>query len=76
MDSEDEIRGGNPCIFLILKFLNLIYGISALGLVALGIWLWIQFKSFDLMEIIFIALGIFEFILVMIAWTARKSVGR
>lgn len=76
MDTEDDIRGGNPCVFLVLKFLNLIYALSAIGLIALGIWLWIQFKAFDLMEIIFIALGAFEFILVLIAWTARKSVAK
>jgi hypothetical protein len=76
MNAEDEIKGGNPCIFLTLKLLNLIFALTAIGLIVLGIWLWIQFKAFDLMEIIFIALGIFEFILVLLAWTARKSVAK
>lgn len=58
MDTSDEVRGGNPCVFFTLKLLNLIFGVTAIGLIALGIWLWIQFKAFDFMEIAFIALGI------------------
>lgn len=76
MDTEDEIRGGNACVFFTLKILNLVYALTAIGLIVLGIWLWIEFKAFDIMELFFLCLGALEFVLVLVAWTARKSVAK
>lgn len=68
-----KVHPGSPFLFTLIKFLNIIFGIAALALAALGIWLWRQFRSFNIIEIAFISLGIFEFLLVLFIWTAKTG---
>lgn len=69
----NKVKPGSPFLFTLIKFLTIIFGISALALAALGIWLWRQFKAFNIIEIAFISLGIFEFLLVLFIWTAKTG---
>lgn len=68
------IRPGNPALFNVIQILNVLFGVSAIVLVALGIWLWRQFNAFNMIEIVFITMGVFEFILALFVFTAKKSV--
>jgi hypothetical protein len=54
--------------------LNIFFGICAIALIGLGIWLWRFFQAFSIIEIVFIGLGFFEFLLVLLIWTAKTSV--
>lgn len=38
--AKDIMKAGSPTLFLIIKFLNIAFGICAIALLALGIWLW------------------------------------
>lgn len=73
---DDEAKGGNSCLFFVLKILNLVFGLLGIGLIALAIWMWRSFHAFNIIEIAFISLGVFEFLMVILAWSARKSITR
>lgn len=36
----DRLKAGSPALFFIIRVLNIIFGVSAIALFALGIWLW------------------------------------
>jgi hypothetical protein len=68
-----KVQPGNQFLFCIIKFLNLLFGASALTLISLSIWLWAEFDSFSIIEMVFLMLGIFEVLLVLLAWTGQTS---
>lgn len=72
--AKEILTPGSTSLFLIIKFLNILFGICAIALIALGIWLWRQFGAFSILEILFIGLGFIEFLLVLLVWTAKTSV--
>ncbi len=74
--AREMMKPGSPTLFLFIKFLNIIFGVAALALIALGIWLWRDLQKFTIIEIIFIGLGVIEFFLVLFVWTAKTSVVR
>lgn len=55
--AKDVLTAGSPSLFFIIKVLNIVFGICAIALIALGIWLWRQFGAFSILEILFIGLG-------------------
>ena len=57
---------GNACIFFSYKVFNFLLLLEGLLVIALGIWLWQEIKEFNLFSIIFISLGVLEFILSII----------
>lgn len=73
---SDKLKQGSPFLFGLIRLLNMIYGASGLALFALSIWLWSQFHLFSWVEIIFMLLGLFEVLLVILACSAKKSTGR
>ena len=72
--AREITKAGSPSLFFLIKIVNLVFGICALALIALGIWLWRQFQDFSLLDLCFIALGLFEFLLVLLIWSAKTSV--
>lgn len=72
--AREMMKAGSPTLFTIIKIVNIVFGLCAIALIALGIWLWRQFKAFNMIEIAFIGLGFFEFLLVLLIWTAKTSV--
>ena len=74
--SDKFLKTGSPTLFLVIKFLNILFGICAIALVALGIWLWRKLEEFTVLEIFFIGLGFFEFLLVLMVWGAKRSMVR
>ena len=53
------LKPGNPALFLLIRILNVLFAITGLGLIALAIWLWTQFRTFTILEIVFLSLGAF-----------------
>jgi len=41
------MKAGSTFLFGLIRFLNFAYGLSAVALVALSIWLWTKFQSFS-----------------------------
>lgn len=72
--AKEVIKEGSPALFSLIKILNLVFGLSAIALIALGIWLWREFNKFHIIEIVFISLGLLEFLLVLFIFTAKTSV--
>ena len=70
------MKAGSSFLFGIIRLLNLVYGASALALFALSIWLWSMFNAFSIIEIVFMLLGLIEFFLVVLACSAKSSVGK
>ena len=52
------MKAGSPFLFSLISALNLGYGVSALALFALSVWLWSQFNKFSWVEIAFMLLGL------------------
>lgn len=73
---EKILKSGSPTLFFIIRIVNLVFGASAIALLALSIWLWQKFHAFNIIEIVFIALGVLEFLLVLLLFTSKKSVYR
>jgi hypothetical protein len=65
------MKPGSPFLFGLIRLLNMVYGASALALFSLSIWLWSQFHVFSWVEIIFMLLGLFELMLVILACSAK-----
>lgn len=72
----DKLKKGSSFLFGLIRILNIIYGLSGLVLFALSIWLWSQFHVFSWVEIIFMLVGLFKILLVLLAFGAKKSTGR
>lgn len=68
------MKAGSPSLFFLIKMVNLLFGICSLALIALGVWLWNQFHNFSFLDLCFIGLGLFEFLLVLLIWSAKTSV--
>lgn len=74
--ADKFLKAGSPTLFMAIKFLNILFGVCALALIGLGVMLWRKFHEFTFLEIFFIGLGFFEFLLVLMIWTAKKSMFR
>lgn len=70
---KEKIKAGSPFLFALIRILTFVYCLTAIALVALSIWLWVKFQSFSWSELAFSFLGVFEFLLVLLACTAQKS---
>lgn len=55
---KGKMKAGSPFLFSLISALNLGYGVSALALFALSVWLWSQFNKFSWVEIAFMLLGL------------------
>jgi uncharacterized Tic20 family protein len=73
---REKMKTGSPFLFSLIRLLNFVFGLTAVTLFALSIWLWTQLNKFTFMEVGFLLLGLFEFFLVVLACTAQKSTGR
>jgi hypothetical protein len=54
--------------------LNAVFGVTAIALIALSGWLWKEFGTFSIVEIVFMILGLVEILLVILVFTAKRSV--
>jgi hypothetical protein len=73
---RQKIQPGSPTLFFIIRVLNAIFGVTAICLIALSGWLWKEFGTFSIVEIVFMLLGVVEVLLVILVFTAKKSVGK
>lgn len=73
---REKIKPGSPTLFFLIKVLNLVFGATAIALIALSIWLWREFDTFSIVEIVFMLLGVFELLMVILVFTAKKSVAK
>jgi hypothetical protein len=46
--AREVMKAGSPTLFTLIKFINILFGICAIALIALGIWLWRQFSAFNM----------------------------
>ena len=72
----DKIKPGSSFLFGLIRIFIGIFSLSAVALVAMGIWLWMQLEKFSWPEIVFITFGVFELALVVLGCTAQTSKGK
>jgi hypothetical protein len=73
---KEKMKAGSPSLFFLIQCVNAFFGACALALVGLSIWLWKQFNTFTIIEIVFLTLGIFEFLLVLLVVSAKRSTAK
>ena len=56
---KEKLQKGSPALFFLIQILNLVFGLTAIALIGLSIWLWKQFNTFSIVEIVFMLLGVF-----------------
>jgi hypothetical protein len=67
------MKAGNQCVFFLFQLCNGLVLLAALGLAALGLWLWIDTGAFSFIDILFIGAGGFELLLALVGLCSEKS---
>jgi hypothetical protein len=56
---KEKLKAGSASLFFFIQCINAFFGMCALALVGLSIWLWKKFSTFTIIEIVFLTLGVF-----------------
>jgi len=70
---KEKIKPGSTFLFGLIRLFIGIFTLSAIALIAMGIWFWTQLNKFSWTEIVFIAFGVFELLLTVLGCTAQRS---
>lgn len=70
---KEKIKPGSTFLFGIIRILLFVFSLTGVALVAVAIWFWTQLHDFNWTEIIFIAFGVLELLLVLLGCTAQTS---
>lgn len=70
---KEKIKPGSTFLFGIIRILLFVFSLTGVALIAVAIWFWTQLHDFSWTEIVFIAFGVFELLLVLLGCTAQTS---